>query len=212
MRLAALLLALLAQVAFAACDDLYPNDARIAVMDTVELCNSFYVAVFSETRRGVVFTSERFRPRAVAIQRAKRFKPDPRLSPAARATSADYTGSGFDRGHLTPAADATSDAEMEETFLLSNVSPQDLALNRAAWKNLEDRVRDLVTDGTKIVTGVIYPPNPKVIGKTKIPVPRAFFKIVYVTPPRAWISDGTQVVETTIDAITRETGIAFPTQ
>ena len=70
------------------------------------------------------------------------FKPDPLLPPTARAVDADYSGSGFDRGHQAPLADQTRDQRLrDETFYLSNVVPQNRRLNQQAWAGLEARVR-----------------------------------------------------------------------
>lgn len=61
------------------------------------------------------------------------------------ATHDDYTGSGYDRGHLTPSADRTdSAANNEATFILTNILPQAPENNRGPWKALEDETRDLV--------------------------------------------------------------------
>ena len=53
-----------------------------------------------------------------------------------------YRGSGFDRGHLKPAADSkSSNAEMRSSFLMTNMAPQSPNLNRGIWKKLEENVR-----------------------------------------------------------------------
>ena len=71
-------------------------------------------------------------------EREDKFKPDPKLQPGARAELADYQRSGYDRGHLAPAANQTRDERLKaETFLLSNMCPQAPVLNqigRASWR------------------------------------------------------------------------------
>ena len=58
------------------------------------------------------------------------------------ASSSDYTRSGYDRGHLKPAADESNNqAQMDETFYMSNISPQLPGFNRGIWKKLENYVR-----------------------------------------------------------------------
>jgi len=70
------------------------------------------------------------------------FKPDPLLPVEARSIDADYTGTGFDRGHQAPLANQTRDQRLrDETFFLSNVVPQNRRLNQQAWAALEARVR-----------------------------------------------------------------------
>ena len=57
----------------------------------------------------------------------------------------DYSGSGFDRGHMCPAADRSSDMEsLKATFVMTNVVPQSAANNRKGWERFESHCRDLV--------------------------------------------------------------------
>lgn len=72
------------------------------------------------------------------------FKEDASIPPHLRARLVDFAHSGYDRGHLAPAADhASSQARMDATFTLSNVVPQSPSLNREYWARLEKFVRDL---------------------------------------------------------------------
>jgi endonuclease G len=71
------------------------------------------------------------------------FRPDPRL-PAwfARISYSDYSGSGYDRGHVVPSADRFADKILnEETFFMTNIVPQTPALNQYAWEKLESYAR-----------------------------------------------------------------------
>ena len=75
-------------------------------------------------------------------ERGNNFRPDPEV-PSGSAQLADYSKSGYDRGHLCPAGDMTFNAQaMSETFYLSNMSPQVPAFNRGIWKSLESLVRE----------------------------------------------------------------------
>ena len=76
-------------------------------------------------------------------QRTNRFRRDPEI-PTGSATTADYRRSGYDRGHLAPAADmAFSVQTMADSFFMSNMSPQKPAFNRGIWKRLEEQVRQI---------------------------------------------------------------------
>ncbi len=80
------------------------------------------------------------------------FRPDPEL-PASwyRVRPDDYTGSGFDRGHLCPSASrTTSEADNSSTFVMSNMIPQAPQLNREAWARLEDYCRSLAAQGYRL--------------------------------------------------------------
>ena len=104
------------------------------------------------------------------------FRPDPSVSTGSAELS-DYKGSGYDRGHLCPAADMKqSDQAMSETFFLSNMSPQVPSFNRGIWAKLEAEVRRQIKgedDTLYVITGPIFigsdirirskPPPPGVI-------------------------------------------------
>ena len=114
-------------------------------------------------------------------KRADDFRPDP--SAPGSPSLADYRGSGYDRGHLCPAADMKiNDEAMSETFYLSNMSPQTPAFNRGAWAKLEALVRSYIRDRSDtlyVVTGPVFQGDKGNIGKNKITVPSFYYKAVY---------------------------------
>ena len=116
-------------------------------------------------------------------ERSDKFVPDPDL-PEPRAKSSDYTRTGYDRGHMAPAADMKwSLKAMEESFYMSNICPQHKKLNRGDWNDLEDACRAWAKKyGTVyIACGPIYDRSkPKFIGVNKIAVPDRFFKVVLI--------------------------------
>ena len=126
-------------------------------------------------------TPERFKGRAKRAQ--DMFKADPNLPPVRRSTPGDYRGSGFDKGHMAPAADMKFAMQaMIESFYMSNMSPQvGIGFNRHIWARLEDQMRIWAEClGTLVVvTGPIYGEAPKRMQGTDIPIPEAFYKVVY---------------------------------
>ena len=102
--------------------------------------------------------------------------------PLPRAVDFDYVRSGYDRGHLCPSADNRWDATaQEQSFLLTNVCPQDHNLNVGDWHELENLCRKWAkTYGSiYIVAGpVLLKGKHKTIGKNKVTVPEAVFKVV----------------------------------
>ena len=102
--------------------------------------------------------------------------------PMPRAVDFDYVWSGYDRGHLCPSADNRWDATaQEQSFLLTNVCPQDHNLNVGDWHELENLCRKWAkTYGSiYVVAGpVLFKGKHKTIGKNKVTVPEAFFKVV----------------------------------
>ena len=114
------------------------------------------------------------------VPRAKRFKTDNEVDNRS-AKHSDYSHSGYTRGHMAPAGDmAFSTEAMQESFFMSNMTPQTAALNAGIWRELEENVRDWAYDNDElyVVSGPIFDSsNPKRIGKsTKVAVPDAFFK------------------------------------
>lgn len=119
--------------------------------------------------------------------RERFFNPDPKVRTGSSHFS-DYTRSGYDRGHLAPAADFKhSLEEMKETFYMSNISPQDRDFNAGIWNDLEKLVRTWANRYEKVyvVTGPVLKPGLPTIGKVnKVAVPEQFFKVVlYAEPP-----------------------------
>ena len=116
-------------------------------------------------------------------ERSNKFVADPEVK-GAMATNGDYHRSGYDRGHLAPAADMKwSVKAMRESFYMSNICPQNQKLNRDDWGDLENECRTWAKKyrNVYIVCGPIYDSsNPKRIGQHKVAVPDRFFKVVLI--------------------------------
>lgn len=140
-------------------------------------------------------------------------------------TLADYRRSGFDRGHMIPAADVKWSREaMIQSHFLTNISPQDHRLNAGAWATLESNCRTWARRDSAIIiiTGPILTDRlPRSIGSdNSIPVPERFFKVVlspFSAPPRGIafimnngnVKGGVQTTATTIDNVETITGFDF---
>jgi endonuclease G, mitochondrial len=114
------------------------------------------------------------------VKRTDRFLPDP-LVKTGTATDADYRGSGYDRGHMAPAADMGWSAKaMAESFYYSNMSPQVPACNRGVWKRLEEKVRSWAAEygALYIVTGPVLSDTLPFIGPDKVSVPYYYYKVI----------------------------------
>ena len=113
--------------------------------------------------------------------RLSNFHPDEEVA-APRAEPADYKGSGYDRGHMCPAGDNKWGYEpMRESFLLTNVCPQDQHLNSGDWNELEAQCREWAKKYEEIfiVCGPIMGKGKQTtIGANRVKVPDAFFKVV----------------------------------
>ncbi len=115
-------------------------------------------------------------------KRSSRFYIDS-LVTSGTATDSDYSGSGYDRGHLVPAGDMVfCEIAMKESFYYSNISPQIPAFNRGIWKNLESSVRNYAKNLNEIyvVTGPVLTDGLNYIGENKVSVPKYFYKTILV--------------------------------
>ncbi len=93
----------------------------------------------------------------------------------------NYKRSGYSRGHLCPAADRKySKAAHDETFLTSNISPQDYDFNAGVWNRLEQKVRYWAdrNDGLFVVTGGVLHPGLETIGEEEVAIPEYFYKVL----------------------------------
>ena len=116
------------------------------------------------------------------------FIPDEDLPYTNQVTSADYTNSGYDRGHMCPAADMKWDADaMHDCFYMSNICPQVPILNQQYWERLERVCRRWAEreGSVYIVCGPVYNRlKPQRIGREHmIAVPDAFFKVIITLAP-----------------------------
>lgn len=117
-----------------------------------------------------------------SYSRSDDFQPDPDIKKGSTAEDTDYRRSGYDRGHMCPAADNKYDQQaMTECFYFSNICPQLHNLNGGDWKELEEQCRKWARKYgcLYIACGpIITSPSPKTIGTNKITVPDAFYKVI----------------------------------
>ena len=108
------------------------------------------------------------------------FKEDP-LVKTQSASWKNYKRSGYDKGHLCPAADRRFNKKAhDETFLTSNISPQDHKFNAGIWNDLEKKIRYWLKKDKQlyIVTGPVFGSSKKSIGSEHVTVPTHFFKVI----------------------------------
>lgn len=162
--------------------------------------------------------------------RPKKFYTDFNISTIS-ADSSDYTRSGYDRGHLAPAADMEwSELSAKESSYMSNVAPQIAQLNQGLWNELEQKVRKWAAAFGEIavITGPVLEKAPseyKTIGKNNVVVPEFFYKVL-LAPQQTDDGRGTFIAlafilpnknctgsiydyATTIDEVEQRTGLNF---
>ena len=143
--------------------------------------------------------------------------------PLPRASNDDYKGSGWSRGHMCPAGDNKWDeVAMRESNLLTNICPQHASLNSGLWNVIERDCRKwaIKYGGLYIVCGpVLLNKEHETIGKNKIVVPEAFFKVILCMNPKPMAigfivrnNEGKKKQDqyiNTVDEVERITGIDF---
>lgn len=125
-------------------------------------------------------------------RRQGEFESDPDAGPAA-ADNADYKHSGYSRGHMAPAGDMKWNGRaMRESFLLTNVCPQDYELNAGVWEDLESELRHRARRWGRvyIVCGPVVSNGYRTIGRHRVCVPQRFFKAVCWQQGGRWHSKG----------------------
>lgn len=142
---------------------------------------------------------------------------------------ADYTGSGYDRGHMAPnyvIATRFGRSAQKETFLMTNITPQKPNLNQKSWQRLEEIVANDFNEWHGdfwVVTGPIFDENPKTLKNSSVPIPKAFYKILmkpasvdmpgkalaFIFPQNAKAKSSLMSFVTTIDDVEKQTGIDF---
>lgn len=156
------------------------------------------------------------------FDRTDKFDPDP-LVVTGTANDKDYERSGYDRGHLAPAADmGWSLQSVAESFYYSNMSPQVPGFNRGIWKSLEELVRTWAEEDNNIyiVTGPILKDGLQTIGPDKVSVPAYYYKVIldYTQPeiksigfilPNAASKEQLQHFAVPVDSVEKLTGIDF---
>lgn len=156
------------------------------------------------------------------FERTDKFLVDPMVS-TGTAENSDYLKSGYDKGHLAPAADmGWSAVTMKESFYLSNMSPQLPGFNRGVWKRLEELMRSWAIDNKAIyiVTGPLLSKGLPAIGSNGVSIPNYYYKVIldYTQPeihaigfilPNASSSASLSTFAISIDEVERQTGIDF---
>ncbi len=112
------------------------------------------------------------------------YRPDPALPSAwYHVGDNDYSGSGYDRGHICPSGDRTrSIPDNSATFLMTNFIPQLAANNQGPWNDFENYCRTLASQGNEIyiISGPVG--NIGTISNGRIVVPQTTWKVVLVLP------------------------------
>lgn len=185
---------------FAECRQFFPGQLpprvpELRPLKARDLCYDAFAILHSGLRKTPVFVVERLTREqlqdAADEKRTNRFFADARLPSAERAQLDDYKGSGYDRGHMAPAADMPTAQSMAQSFSLANMVPQARINNQRTWAGIERATRHYATRArgpVYVFTGPVYAEHPPAtIGAGRVWVPTHLFKLVYdAHENRAW--------------------------
>ncbi|TPN86144.1 DNA/RNA non-specific endonuclease [Aquimarina algicola] len=173
-------------------DNVTPEESNFYYLPTSTtgsiIIHQYYSLSYSEKHEQAEWVAYELKKEHIAKNNFKRpyFEEDHKV----KSSSADwrnYKKSGYNKGHLCPAADRTfSKKAFEETFLTSNISPQEYNFNSGIWNSLEQKVRTWAKTYNKIyvVTGGILTDDLSTIGYEHVSVPQYFYKIVFDNSPK----------------------------
>jgi len=207
-------------------DSLHPNDLELPLIkgNIPVIKHLGYAFQYSEKHEQAFWVGYELTKKETekAFERTDEFIPDPAVS-TGTATVADYAKSGYDRGHLAPAADmGWSQQAMAESFYFSNMSPQEPGFNRGIWKNLEEQVRTWAKayDSIYVVTGPVLKDGLVQLGPNGVSIPKYYYKVIldntgddakaigFLMPNEA-SKEPLEKFAVSVDQVEQETGIDF---
>lgn len=191
---------------------------------TQALCYEQFAVLHSGVVRTPLWSAEHLTrdevESAEQLKRRNSFHHEARLPPDDRAELADYTRSGYDRGHMSPSGDMATPHARYQSFSLANMIPQNPCNNEVLWEGIESAVRDLASAEGEIyvVTGPIYEGTDIPFLNDRVGVPSRIYKAVYDPVRRAAAAyvtpnaDGMEWQAISINQLAQITGIdPFPT-
>ena len=146
-------------------------------------CRLGYEAMYDPESKTPRWVAQRLTARNIegtANRKGIEFEEDRQIPSAQNSKLSDFRNSQMDRGHLAASGDFKYSQEaMAQSFLLSNIVPQDPTQNRGVWASLEASVREMAARRGElyVITGPIFTQNPRTIG-SGVWVPYALFKVV----------------------------------
>jgi len=185
--------------AFSQCPQFFAQQAAPRLRDdplarTRALCYDAFAVLHSGRSKTPLYVAERLSRSQLADARDEprtdRFFADARLPRAERAELDDYKGSGYDRGHLSPAANQPTAQAMAQSFSLANMVPQAPQNNRRAWASIEKATRRYALRAggdVYVISGPVFEGRVQTIGSDNVWVPKYLYKLVYdPAANRAW--------------------------
>jgi endonuclease G len=151
---------------------------------TVGLCFEAFAVMHSGVSKTPLWSAEHLTRASLQaareVPREGSFHTEDALPPRHGAELADYARSGYDRGHMAPAADMPTRQAQLESFSLANVVPQDRSNNQRLWSAIEGTARHLVNQRGElyVLTGPLFEGDSIKRINNRVFVPTHVFKAV----------------------------------
>ena len=212
---------------FAECRHVFANSSPpvIQSQDRLQpraLCFDGFAVMHSGRSHTPLYAAERLNKymlQSAHLKRTNKYFADARLPRTERAELDDYINSGYDRGHMAPAADMSTKESMAQCFSLANMIPQSSKNNQKTWSGIEKATRKYIKRANGdvfVITGPVFDANPPTIGSNHVWVPRYIYKLVYdPTANKAWAhwienNDSARIGKPiSYDELVQRTGINF---
>lgn len=148
-----------------------------------ELCYSAYAVMHSGVARSPLWSAEHLYGSRLntKVERSNQFHPEDRLPKDERSELADFSKSGYDRGHLAPARDFSTEQSEYESFTLSNLIFQNHDNNTKLWADIEDATRRLAKANGElyVITGPLFIGNAIQQANNRVLIPTKIYKAIF---------------------------------
>lgn len=152
---------------------------------TLGLCFEAFAVLHSAVSRTPLWSAEYLNRESLRaareVRREDNFHAEVSLPQEDQAQLSDYAHSGFDRGHMSPAADMPTVQAQVESFSLANIVPQNRQNNQILWSAIEGATRHLVQQRGElyVVTGPVFEGEKINRINNRVFIPTHIFKAVY---------------------------------
>ena len=167
--------------------------SSLSAQDIVRIVHTNYITMFSKSLKYPVKVEWWDTKAKVScsskLPRSGKFTSDPSL-PKFTNLDKDYTHSGYDRGHNSPASDNECNGPkiLSECFYFSNMMPQPHISNAGDWEDVEKMTRTLasIQDSVHVWSGGVG--VLKRIGQDSVAVPIKTWKVIYEVKQKTWMA------------------------
>lgn len=166
-------------------------------LKTAGLCYEAFAVMHSGISRTPLWSAEHLTRDSIAaaktVRRKDAFHAEETLPNDLRAELSDYARSGYDRGHMAPAADMPTEEAQHQSFSLANIVPQNRENNQVLWSAIEGATRHLTNErgGIYVITGPVFEGDNVQRINSRVFVPTHVYKAIY-DPQRkegaAWLA------------------------